>query len=206
MKKLLKQHFPREKWWNFTLVGVLFFVGFHIGTFYWHGYLVERYDALYSQAVQEGTLVDMPLDFRDARKSAQERNIFTRPDILAREGGILQAGIHSLVRQYQDAIDYFHKDVSDNISTLRTLVQESQEYVFEPRDDIASFADTLESELDSGDYVRVDDLRQLSEVSRNAVQKAQIQFDFVKRKMALQDILALKHEMMFLDSYYRMTS
>lgn len=203
MKKVLNKLFPREKWWNFTLIGVIFLVVLHVFSFFWHSHLVHRYDELYNQATKEGTLIDMPADFQKAHSASQARNIFTRPDVLARESDILQSGIRSLEKQYNAAIDHFHGIIEHDIASLRDVAQASQEYIFPQREAIASLADTYESELNSGKYVRVEDIRKLSIMSDDATKKAQTEFDLTKRVLILEDTLALKHEMAFLDSYYR---
>ena len=145
----------------------------------------------------------MPADFQKAHSASQARNIFTRPDILARESDILQSGIRSLEKQYSAAIDHFHDIIEHNIASLRDVAQASQEYIFPQREAIVSLADTYESELNSGKYVRVEDIRKLSIMSDDATKKAQTEFDLTKRVLILEDTLALKHEMAFLDSYYR---
>lgn len=164
---------------------------------------MHRYDVLYAQATQEGTLIDMPEDFRRAHSAAQERWILTRPDILARESDILQSGIHSLVEQYQAAVNQFHANITQDIAELRTLVETSREYIFPQRDEIAWLATKLENELASGQYVRVVDLRKLSEVSHAALEKAQKELDDIQKTLIKQDITALGHELSYLDSYYR---
>lgn len=64
---------------------------FHVVTFFWHQFLVYRYDVLYAEATQEGTLVEMPADFQEAHAVANERSFLTRPDILVKEAVVLQS-------------------------------------------------------------------------------------------------------------------
>lgn len=108
--------------------------------------------------------------------------------------------------QYRNEFRRLHDIIVESIRTLRAIVQESQEYVFTSRDDILHLSHVLESELVSGKYVRLRDLNTLKNISQSSVTKAQSEFEFVRKKVILQDILALKHEIVFLDSYYRVTA
>lgn len=162
-----------------------------------------RYDKLYNQAVTEGALLEMPEAFTRAHDVAQKRTIFTRPDVLAREGAILQSGISTLIEQYRAEMDRLHDGITDDIASLVATAEESREYIFPQRDAIILLASELEKELNSGAYTSVTTLKKLATISHAHRLSAEGDLDLVKRKIVLQDILWLKHELRFLDSFYR---
>lgn len=166
MKKTLQKLFPRHKWWNFTLMGVIFFVVFHVSAFGWYKFLIYRYEKLYDQATSEGSLIEMPADFQRAHNLGKERSILTRPDILAREAGVIQSGIRSLVVQYRTDMYRLRDTVVQDIEVLRTIGELSAEYIFPQRADIVQLASTLESELASEHYTRVDTMQALARISQ----------------------------------------
>jgi lipoprotein-anchoring transpeptidase ErfK/SrfK len=206
MKKFLKQLFPRHKWWSFTLMGVIFFVVFHVSAFGWYKFLIYRYEKLYDQATTEGSLIEMPADFQRVHNLGKERSILTRPDILAREASVIQSGIRSLVVQYRTDMYRLRDTVVQDIEVLRTVGELSAEYIFPQRVDILQLASTLESELASEHYTRVDTMQALARISQSAAKRAVSEFDLVQKEVLLRDILGLKYEIKFLDSFYRVTS
>lgn len=194
-----------QKWWVFLLSGIFFFGLFHVIAFYWYQLVVYRYDRLYEEATSKGTLIEMPASFQIAHEFAKKRSIFTRPDILARESGILQSGIQSVIQQYRNDIYRLHDGIVQNISYLRILGDVSQEYIFPERADFLARADVFESRLQSGQYDSPQVLQELFDESDAEVKNAQHRFEQVQKKLVLQDILGFKHEMMLLESLYRVS-
>ena len=166
-------------------------------------FIVAKYERLYNQAISEGTLVEMPAEFQRAHEYAQNRNIFTRPDILVRESAQIQSGIRSIILQYRINMSRLQDAVTQDIASLRAIVDESQEYIFPQWENIAQLATILDVQLKSGKYIRVDSMQALANVSWAAVEKATYEFDLVKKEVLFQDILGLKNELIFLDSFYR---
>lgn len=196
---------PIQKWWVFLIFWLGFFVFFHALAFFYHQFLVYKYDRLYEEATQSGTLVEMPKLFQRAQSVARDRSIFTRPDKLARETGILQSGIRSLIEQYRNDLYRMHDTIAQHISYLRIVGDVTQEMIFPDRERILRMADRIESELDSGRFSRPADLERLLQISQSEVDQTRTRYDEAQKKLVLEDILNFKHEMRFLDSLYRVT-
>ena len=131
----------------------------------------------------------MPPSFQIAHEFAKKRSIFTRPDVLARESGILQSGIQSVIQQYRNDVYRLHDGIVQNISYLRILGDVSQEYIFPERADFLARADVFESRLQSGQYDSPQVLQELFDESDAEVKNAQHLFEQVQKKLVLQDIL-----------------
>ena len=197
--------FHHEKWWNFTLIGVIVFVVLHSVVFFWHQFLVYRYDALYERAVQEGSLIEMPADFQKAHATSRERSILTRPDILIRESSVIQSGIRSVVDQYRGNIYRIHESIMTDIAAMQSLTKESESYVFPERADIIHQTNVLQTEAASGKYTLLSQIQKFAAESHAQRADAEKLFEATKKKMVLQDIDGLSHELDFLDSLYRFT-
>lgn len=196
---------PPEKWWNFTLIGVIFFVFLHSVVFFWHQFLIYRYDAIYDKAIAEGSLIEMPADFREAHSLSRERNIVTRPDILIREAIQLQSSIRSVVDQYRANIYSLFEEINSDIDMFQRIAKEGEWYIFPERADIILQAEILDAKVNSGHYTLLADLQTLAAESHGKVQQAKNLLESVQKKVILQDIEALSHELTFLDSVYRFT-
>ena len=205
MSNKAKQFFHHEKWWNFTLIGVIFFVFLHSVVFFWHQFLVYRYDAIYDRAVQEGSLIEMPEDFQKAHSTSRDRSILTRPDILTHESTTIQSGIRSVVEQYRAHIYRLRDGIALDIETLRSVVKEGEGYVFPEQAAIIEQARALETKLNSDNYKLVAELQKLATESHGQAQEAKNLLEAVQKKVILQDIEALRHELTFIDSVYRFT-
>lgn len=202
-KKLGHSLFSREKWGRYTLGSAVFFVLFHILAFSWYQFLIYRYDTLYAEATQEGTLVEMTPDFQRAHASASERNILTRPDIIAKEASVLQSGIRSLTDQYHNDLYRKHDTVVQNIQSLRTIVEVSGVTIFPERGQVEERANYLETQLASDRTERLDSLDELVALSEEYVTKATADLEKTEKNLVLIDIDGIKHEITFLDSVYR---
>lgn len=194
---------PPEKWWNFTLIGVIFFVVLHSIVFFWHQFLVYRYDALYERAVEEWSLIEMPADFQKAHQTSRDRSILTRPDIIIRESTIIQSGIRSVVDQYRSNISRLRDSIAADIKTLQSITDEGDGYIFPEKESIIHETRILQKKLHSDNYKLVSELQKLSNESFIEVEKAEKSLEVVKKKIVVQDIDALIHEMSFYDSLYR---
>jgi len=73
------------------IFAVLIFAFFHTIVFAWHAFAVLRYDHLYEQIQANGATIQMPEDFLKNYTTAQNRTFWSRPDVLAREIGIIQS-------------------------------------------------------------------------------------------------------------------
>jgi hypothetical protein len=203
----------KKKWWHrlsvgekiggYAFAGVFFFVLFQLGVFFWHQFLVYRYDVLLEEATGEGTLVEMTPAFQQAHLAADERSFFTRPDIIIREALVLQSGISSLINQYHNDLYRMHDTIVQNIQSLRTVAEVGAEMVFPERGEIVERADYLETQLATNREVRTESLEDFVKISGEYVKKALADFERTKKALILQDITALKHEITFLDSIYR---
>ena len=203
----------KKKWWQrlsvgekiggYAFAGVFFFVLVHLGVFFWHQFLVYRYDVLLEEATGEGTLVEMTPAFQQAHLAADERSFFTRPDIIIREALVLQSGIRSLINQYHNDLYRMHDTIVQNIQSLRTVAEVGAEMVFPERGEIVERADYLETQLATNREVRTESLEDFVNISGEYVKKALADFERTKKDLILQDIDALKHEITFLDSIYR---
>lgn len=196
---------PPEKWWNFTLIGVIFFVVLHSIVFFWHQFLVYRYDALYERAVEEWSLIEMPADFQKAHQTSRDRSILTRPDIIIRESTIIQSGIRSVVDQYRSNISRLRDSIAADIKTLQSITDEGDGYIFPEKESIIHETRILQKKLHSDNYKLVSELQKLSNESFIEVEKAEKSLEVVKKKIVVQDVGALIHEMAFYDSLYRFT-
>ena len=74
--------------WIFALCVFAFF---HALVFAWHSFVVVRYDRLYEQVQEKGATLQMPESFLKDYDKARKRTFLTRPDIFAREIGIIQS-------------------------------------------------------------------------------------------------------------------
>lgn len=164
-----------------------------------------RYDALYDEATREGTLVEMPADFQKAHANANVLSFATRTDTIAREAKILQSGISSLINQYRNDLYRMHDTIAQNIQSLRTIAELSEEMIFSERDEVISHANYLEAQLATDRETR-EPLDGLVKISEEYVAKALADLERTKKNLILQDITALKHEITFLDSVYRVNS
>jgi lipoprotein-anchoring transpeptidase ErfK/SrfK len=203
MKKVVKRFFSPEKWWEFTLLGVFFLGVIHTWIFFWHQFLVYRYDVLYDEATREGTLVEMPVEFQKTHINANTLNFITRTDTIIHDAIILQSGIRSLINQYRNDLYRMHDTIVQNIQSLRTLVEVSEEIVFPERDEIRTRIDYLETQLASDRETRTESLETLMQTSNEYLLKATADLERTKKTLVLQDIQSLDHEFTFLDSIYR---
>lgn len=202
-KKRSHHHTHGERLQKYAFVGVFFFVVLHLFTFFWHQFLVYRYEVLYDEATREGTLVEMTADFQNAHKSANERSFFTRPDIIIREAHVLQVGIRSLINQYRNDLYRMHDTIAQNIQSLRTIAEAGEEMVFPEKQEIIERANFLETQLATDREVRSEPLDDLVKLSGEYVDKALKDFERTKKDLVLKDIEGIKHEITFLDSLYR---
>ena len=147
--------------------------------------------------------MEMPIDFQKAHVNANTLNFITRTDIIVRDAMVLQSGIRSLINQYRNDLYRMHDTIVQNIQSLRTLVEVSEEMIFPERDEIKTRASNLETQLSSDRETRTESLETLMETSNAYVLKATADLERTKKALVLQDIQSLDHEMTFLDSLYR---
>lgn len=206
MKKKIQHLFSQEKRIAYTLVGVFFLVLCHTLLFFGHQFFVYRYDVLYEEATGEGTLVVMPADFQLSHTVAEKRSYLTRPDILFREAVTLQRGIRSLISQYRNDFYRMRDTIAANMQSLRTIIELSDGMVFAEREEVNHRASYLEGRLTMNKDEREESLEQLVKLSGEYVEKASIDLERTKKALVMQDITSLKHEIIFLDSLYRVSS
>jgi hypothetical protein len=85
------------------------------------------------------------------------------------------------------------------------LGEVSQEYIFPERAQFLAHADVFESRLQSGQYHSPAELQILLDETDEEMRDAQFLFERVQKKLVLQDILGFKHEMLLLESMYRVS-
>lgn len=188
----------------YAFAGVFFFVLFHLGVFFWHHFLVYRYDVLLKEITREGTIVEMTPAFQKVYAVAHERSFFTRTDTTIREALILQDGIRSLINQYQKDIHRMRDAIIQNIQSLRTVHEAGAEMVFPERGEIAERANYLETQLAIHREARTESLEDFVKISDEYVKKASADLERTKKALIVQDITALKQEIILLESIYRM--
>ncbi len=164
-----------------------------------------RYDVLYEEATGEGTLVVMPADFQQAHAIAEKRSYLTRPDVLFQEAVMLQSGVHSLISQYRNDFYRMRETITGNMQSLRTIVELSDGMVFAEREEVSHRASYLEGKLTMNKDEREESLEELAKLSAEYVEKATADLERTKKILVMQDITSLKHEVIFLDSLYRMS-
>lgn len=145
----------------------------------------------------------MPEDFQKAHTTSRDRSILTRPDILIRESTVIQWGIRSVVEQYRANIYRLRESVGADIATLQSVAGEGEGYVFPEGATILDQAHLLQTKLDSGNYKLVSELQKLANESFLQAENAKKSLEVVKKKVIVQDIDALSHEMALFDSLYR---
>lgn len=158
---------------------------------------------LYDEATQEGTLVEMLVDFQKAHANANALNFMTRTDAIVRDAFVLQSGVYSVMSQYRNDLHRMHNTIVQNIQALRTLLEVSEEIFFPERDEITEHMNYLETQLANNREERVESLDELVKLSQEYVAKALAAFEQTKKNLILSDIDALSHEITFLDSVYR---
>jgi lipoprotein-anchoring transpeptidase ErfK/SrfK len=164
---------------------------------------VYRYDVFYEEATSEGTIIEMPVDFQKAHNRASRLNFMTRTDSVIRDAFTLQMGIHSVIGQYRNDLNRMHNTITQNIQSLRTILEISEEILFPERDEVARYVNYLETQLTNTREERVETLDELVRLSQEYVTKATSDFERTKKNLILQDIDALRHEITFIDSVYR---
>lgn len=172
-------------------------------TFFWHQFLVYRYDVLYQEATQEGAVVKIPDDFRGAHAIANKRSFLTRPDILVKEASMLQSGVRSLISQYRDDTYRMHDTITQNIRSLQIIAEKGDAMVFPEQDEVEGRASYLQTQLAMERTARTESLDQLVELSEEYLVKAAADLEKVEKNLVLIDIEGIKHEITFLDSIYR---
>lgn len=162
-----------------------------------------RYEIFYDEATGEGTLIEMPADFQRAYARANTLSFTTRTDIVVQDALILQSGIYSVVSQYKNDLYRMHNTIAQNIQSLHTLLEVSEEIFFPERIEVLERVNYLETQVASEREERVESLDELVKISTEYLAKALSDFELTKKNLILQDIDALRHEITFLDSVYR---
>jgi len=180
------------------------FVLLHALVFVFHSFTVFRYENLYAQIQNKGAMVQMPEGFLHTQDIAQNRPFWTRPDILAEEIGTLQSGTTSMMSQYKNDIYRLHDAIVQNIRFLSVSAELGQELVYPGQEEVIEQADLLQEQLDSIPLGDINQLTILLQASTHIVTTVQENIEYAQRKLILQDILAFKHEMIFLADVYHM--
>lgn len=187
------------------IFAVLVFAFFHTVVFAWHSFAVLRYDRLYEQIQANGATIQMPEDFLQNYNTAQHRTFWSRPDILAREIGVIQSWAESLTTQYKNDVYRLHDTIVQHIRYLTAASEIGQEMLFPGHTEVLTQASTLQSKLDAMPLWDITQLTELVKLSTSMIEWVQKNIAYAERKLILQDILAFKHEMLFLADVYRLT-
>lgn len=142
--------------------------------------------------------------FQKVYAVAHERSFFIRTDTTIREALILQDGIRSLISQYHDDIYSMRDAIVKNIQSLRTIDEAGAEMVFPERAEIVERTNYLETQLAIHREARTESLEDFVKISDEYVKKASADLERTKKALIVQDITALKHEIIFLESIYRL--
>ena len=193
----------KMQWGKYVFVGIVLFVIAHTWVFFWHQFLVYRYDQLFDEATREGTLVEMPAAFQRAHSIANERRFLTNPYTIGKEALILEAGIRSLIDQYRHDLYRMHNTITQNIQALRTVLEVSEEIFFPERMEITERVKYLETQINAESDVRTESMESLVQTSTAYATKATDDLERTRKQLILRDIDSLKHEITFLDSVYR---
>ncbi len=169
-----------------------------------HTFILFRHASLYEQIRAQGATIQMPDTFHSVYEQAQTRSFFSRPDILAREIGAIQSATSSMVYQYQHDIYRLQDTIVQHIKYLAEASDLSQELVYPEQEKSAEYAVTLQKRLDLIPMGSINDLLKLSQESASLVATVQNNIEYAERKLVLQDIVALKHEMLLLQDMYRL--
>jgi lipoprotein-anchoring transpeptidase ErfK/SrfK len=145
----------------------------------------------------------MPVEFQKTHINANTLNFITRTDTIIHDAVVLQSGIRSVINQYRNDLYRMHDTIVQNIQSLRTFVEVSEEIVFPERDEIRTRIEYLETQLASDRETRTESLETLMQTSNEYVLKAIADLERTKKNLVLQDIQSLDHEITFLDSIYR---
>lgn len=181
------------------------FTVLHALVFAFHSFIVFRYESLYDQIQNRGATIQMPENFLRTQSVAHDRSFLTRPDVLAEEIGALQSGTTSMMSQYKNDVYRLHDAIVQNIKFLSVSAELGQELVYPGQEDVAEQENMLQKQLDMIPLGEIHQLSNLLKTSTDIVQTTQKNIDYAQRKLVFQDILAFKHEMIFLADVYRMS-
>lgn len=162
-----------------------------------------RYNVLYTEATQEGMNVTVPVQFQRMHETAYERPFLTRTDTIVVEALSLQSGVHFLVQQYKNDIYRMHDTIVQNIRILHTIETVGKEIVFPERDEVALWTKYLEWQFSADTKTRTISLESLVNLSHEYVAKARADYEHAQKDITLADIEDMRHEIIFLDSFYR---
>lgn len=190
--------------WFIVAFALIVFVLLHAIVFAFHSFTVFRYESLYAQIQNKGAIIQMPEHFLYTQNRANNRSFWTRPDILAEEIGTLQSGTTSMMTQYKNDVYRLHDAIVQNIRFLSVSAELGQELIYPGQEDVIEQANSLQKQLDTIPLADINQLTILLQVSTHIVTTVQKNIEYAQRKLILQDILAFKHEMIFLADVYHM--
>lgn len=187
-------------------------VGFALATFFllhglvfaFHSFVIFRYQTLYSQVQANGAAIQMPENFLRVQESAQYRSFFSRPDVLAEEIGVLQAGTRSMIYQYKNDIYRLHDTIVQHIKYLIVASEVGQELIYPGQARSLEHANMLQKRLELAPPGDINTLIDISTLSKSLVETTQKNIEYAQKKLIFQDILAFKHEMLLLIDMYRL--
>ncbi len=122
---------------------------------------------------------------------------------ILRETLILQRGVRDLIHQYKNDVYRMRDTIVQNIQLLRTIADISEEMIYPGREELRDSILLLESRLNMTSDIRGNSLQELLTFSGEIAKRESWKLEQVQKKIVLQDILALKSEIYFLDSVYR---
>lgn len=176
----------------------------HTLVFLFHSFIVFRYNSLYEQIQSNGAIIQMPEDFLQVHKVAQGRSIFSRPDILAEEIGMMHSGTRSMVYQYKNDLYRLHDRIVQHIKYLTLAAEMGQELVYPEQEKSLEYATMIQALLDTVVPGDINSLVEISELSTIMVDRTRRNIEYAQKKLVYQDILAFKHEMLLLADMYRL--
>jgi lipoprotein-anchoring transpeptidase ErfK/SrfK len=176
----------------------------HALVFFFHAFVVFRYDSLYAQIQSNGATIQMPEDFLRVQKWAQERSFFSRPDILAEEIGLIHSGTRSMIHQYKNDLYRLHDRIVQHIKYLTLAAEIGQELVYPEQEKSLEYASMLQIRLDNVVPGDINALVELSTLSQSMVDRTRYHIEYAQKKLVYQDILAFKHEMLLIADMYRL--
>lgn len=187
-----------------VMFAVATFIFLHAIVFAFHSFTVFRYESLYDQIQARGAIIQMSDDFLRTHNRAHNRFFWTRPDILSEEIGIMQSGTISMMSQYKNDTYRLHDTIVQNIKFLSISAELGQELIYPWQEEVLRQASVIQKQLRLIPLGDINQLTALLQTSSDLVQATQKNIDYAQKKLILQDILAFKHEMIFIADVYRM--
>lgn len=142
-------------------------------------------------------------EFQSLYLPSHDHSWMTRTDVLMHESLLIHRETQNLVHQYEYDVSRFQENISEDIASMRNTLHESQDIVYPERAQVEQKMLYVEQQLNLDRENRPETLAQLALVSRDARQFSEHSLEQAEKKIVLQDIESLQHEIRFVGSFYR---